>query len=82
MNFILDLVKKIPDDVLENDGKNVKELAFLRILESLSVFRKGKCSDDSSRPQCNVVGFAPSESCEDVLRQMLLKVCVCVFVCG
>lgn len=70
--IIVDLVKKIPDNVLENDGKNVKELASLRILESLCVSPKGNC---------NAVGFGPSQCCENVLRQVLLKVCVCGFQC-
>lgn len=65
-------MKKIPDDVLENDGKNVKEVVCLRILETLSVSRKGKC---------NAVGFTPSDCCENVLRQVLLKVYV-FFVCS
>ncbi|KAK1384592.1 hypothetical protein POM88_022327 [Heracleum sosnowskyi] len=63
-SILTDLVKKIPDDVLENDAKNVKELASLRILESLDVSRKGKC---------NGVGFAPSDCCENVLRQESLE---------
>lgn len=71
--IVIDLVKKIPDDVLENYGKNVKGLTCSRILESLSVSPKGKC---------NAVGFASSDCCENVLRQVLLKVyvfCVCVW---
>ncbi|XP_074378980.1 uncharacterized protein LOC141720454 isoform X2 [Apium graveolens] len=66
-SVLINLVKMIPDDVLENDAKNAKELVCLRILECLS----GKC---------NAVGFAPSDCCEIVLTQVLLKERSCLLI--
>lgn len=76
----VDLVKKIPGDLPENDGKNAREWVCLRILESLSVLEKGKFSD--GLPELGTsVRISPSDCCEDVLRQVLRKVCLRVCMC-
>ncbi|XP_063935565.1 uncharacterized protein LOC108227921 isoform X2 [Daucus carota subsp. sativus] len=67
-SFLFDLVKKIPGDCSENDGKNARELVCLRVLESLSVLENGKMKADSG------ARISPSDCCEDVLIQVLLKI--------
>ena len=66
--IVVDLVKKIPRDCSENDGKNARELVCLRVLESLSVLENGKMKADSG------ARISPSDCCEDVLIQVLLKI--------
>lgn len=76
MVIVVDLVKKIPGEFRKNEGKNARELVCLRILESLSLLNKGKSSDQlDSRAR-----ISPSDSCEDVLRQVQRKVCVRVYM--
>lgn len=79
MNIVVDLVKKIPGEFRENEGKNARELVCLRILESLSLLEKGKSSGVLPEPDSSA-RISPSDHCEDVLRKVQLKVYVCDFV--
>ncbi|KAL8096715.1 uncharacterized protein LOC141692909 [Apium graveolens] len=68
-SLLTDLVNKIPGEFRKNEGKNAKELVCLRILESLSLLNKG----NSTRKPDSSARISPSDSCENVLRQLQLK---------
>ncbi|GFP90634.1 hypothetical protein PHJA_001207500 [Phtheirospermum japonicum] len=70
VSILLDLLEKSPE-IADNLGKNARELVFLRILESF--LGHGAQSDSVSAASSPKIAFHPSESCEDVLQQILLK---------
>lgn len=66
----LDLVKKAPGEISDHVGENAREKVSLRILESLSAQKKGVTGSVSPKSD----SFDQSESCENVLREILPKV--------
>ncbi|KAL2243050.1 uncharacterized protein LOC105157969 isoform X1 [Sesamum indicum] len=68
-SLLLDLVEKSP--LLSDDlGRNARELVSLRILESFLVQGAPSKYVSTSSPK---IGFDPSESCEEVLEEILLE---------
>lgn len=64
--------------ISDNLGRNARELVSLRILESFLV--QGAQSNSVSSSSSPKIALDPSESCEDVLQQILLEVLdVCSF---
>ncbi|KAL0355422.1 UNVERIFIED_CONTAM: hypothetical protein Sradi_3989100 [Sesamum radiatum] len=69
-SLLLDLVEKSP--LISDDlGRNARELVSLRILESFLVL--GAPSHSVSSASSPKIGFDPSESCEEVLEEILLE---------
>lgn len=75
------MLKKAPKEISDSIGENAREMVSLRILESLCAQKK------RMTPECDEqVGFDLTESCENVLRELLPEVmqchslCVCVCV--
>ncbi|KAK1366216.1 hypothetical protein POM88_041777 [Heracleum sosnowskyi] len=68
-SLLTDLVKKIPGEFREDEGKNARELVCWRILESLSLLQKGNSSTTLSKPDSSA-RFSLSDCCEDVLRKV------------
>ncbi|WOG90997.1 hypothetical protein DCAR_0310245 [Daucus carota subsp. sativus] len=56
-SLLIDLMKLIPDNVVDNGGNVAKESAFLRILEGFPGSRKGECCGDSLKLDSNAGGF-------------------------
>ncbi|KAK4395877.1 hypothetical protein Sango_1742000 [Sesamum angolense] len=69
-SLLLDLVEKSPL-ISDDHGKNARELVSLRILESFLV--RGAPSNSVSSASSPKIGFDPSESCEEVLQEILLE---------
>ncbi|KAL3640481.1 hypothetical protein CASFOL_015449 [Castilleja foliolosa] len=69
VSILLELLEKSPE-VPDHLCKNARELVFLRILES---FHHGAQSNSVSADSSPKIAFHPSESCEDVLQQILLE---------
>ncbi|KAI3454750.1 hypothetical protein Pfo_011413 [Paulownia fortunei] len=69
VSLVLDLLEKSPQ-IADDLGRNVRELVSLRILESFLV-QGAQCNSVSSASSPKIA-FDPSESCEDVLQQILL----------
>ncbi|KAG8388740.1 hypothetical protein BUALT_Bualt02G0156700 [Buddleja alternifolia] len=68
VSLLIDLLEKTPE--IPNDvGKNAREMVSLRILENFSVERA--CANSVSSARSPKIRLDPSQSCEDVLRQIL-----------
>ncbi|OIT20231.1 PREDICTED: uncharacterized protein LOC109220467 [Nicotiana attenuata] len=70
-SLLINLVKKSPE-ISDDLGRNAREMVSLRVLESLFVQRIPNANNVASVPGANIE-LDPSNSCEDVLRRILLE---------
>uniref|UniRef100_A0A5B7AGL5 Myb-like domain-containing protein n=1 Tax=Davidia involucrata TaxID=16924 RepID=A0A5B7AGL5_DAVIN len=69
---LIDLIERTPE-IVDDLGRNAREMVSLRILESLFVERNRLTSGVSSTPNSKI-GFDQSERCEDVLRRICCEI--------